>query len=210
MSEQELVDLGLGQKLRRFRENRGLAPDELARQCGIESGRIEEWESGRSVPAIGDLVKLAEPLDVSLGHFFQRAIPERRVEVVRSTERWTVEPQSERARTLNYRYQSLSYNLTEKLMSPFLVEIPPDDSPEVPASTHGGEEFLFVLSGVLEVTVGGEVHRLAPGDAIYFDSRLDHSLRAVESAPVRMLACIAQERRPRRENPIDRAYSQGT
>jgi transcriptional regulator with XRE-family HTH domain len=207
MSQQELLDLGLGQKLRRFREERGLELDELARRSGIGPEQIRAWESGQEVPAIGDLVKLTEPLEVSLGHFFQRAIPASRIEVVRASERWTLEPQTEQARSLNYKYQSLSYNLTEKLMSPFLIEIPPDDSPEAAASTHGGEEFHFVLSGEVEVTVGGEVHRLSPGDAIYFDSRLEHSLRAVGHTSARLLACIAQERRPVRENPIDRAYA---
>ena len=118
-----------------------------------------------------------------------------------------MQPQSEAARTLNYRYQALSYNLTDKLMAPFLVEIPPDVSSELPSSTHDGEEFLFVLNGQLEVTVGGDVHRLAPGDSIYFDSRMEHSLRATEGSAVRIVACVAQERRPGLENPIDRSFS---
>ena len=206
MKEQELVELGLGEKLKRMRSERGLDLAELAKRSGVEEDQLEAFEASRAAPAIGDLVKLAGVLDVSLGHFFQRAIPERRVEVVRAQDRWPVEPQSEMARTLNYRYQSLSYNLTEKLMSPFLVEIPPDDTAGAPSSTHGGEEFLFVLSGELEVTVGAELHELGPGDAIYFDSRLEHALRAMGGTSVRLLACIAQERRPQRESPIDRAF----
>jgi quercetin dioxygenase-like cupin family protein len=117
-----------------------------------------------------------------------------------------VEPHSELGETLSYRYQSLSYNLTDKLMSPFLVEIPPSESAEVTASTHGGEEFLFVLAGQLEVQVGGETHRMEPGDAIYFDSRLEHSLRAVEGTSVRLLACVAEGRAQLKDNPIGRAY----
>jgi transcriptional regulator with XRE-family HTH domain len=206
MTQPELEELGLGEKLRRFRGDRGLALAELATRSGVPHDRLEAFESSREVPAIGDLVKLAGALDVSLGHFFQRAIPKSRVEVVRAPDRWTVEPKSEMARSLNYRYQSLSYNLTEKLMSPFLVEIPPDDTKGALTSTHAGEEFLFVLSGQLEVSVGGEVHRLAPGDSIYFDSRLEHTLRAVEATSARLLVCVAEERRSRTENPIERAY----
>jgi transcriptional regulator with XRE-family HTH domain len=207
MTQPELEELGLAEKLRRFRGDRGFALEELAARSGVPHDRLEAFESSREVPAIGDLVKLAGALDVSLGHFFQRAIPKRRVEVVHAQDRWTVEPKSEMARSHNYRYQSLSYNLTEKLMSPFLVEIPPDTSDEPLVSTHAGEEFLFVLSGRLEATVGGEVHRLSPGDSIYFDSRLEHALRAVEGTSVRMLVCVAEERRSPAENPIKRAYS---
>jgi transcriptional regulator with XRE-family HTH domain len=206
MEEHELTQLGLGEKLRRLREERGLELPEIAKRSAIPVEQLEAFESGKAIPAIADLVKLSAALEISLGHFFQRAIPQSRVEVVRAADRWTVEAHSELGRTLNYRYQSLSYNLTEKLMSPFLVEIPPDDSTEAVTSTHGGEEFLFVLAGQLEVRVGAETHRLGPGDAIYFDSRLEHALRAVEGATVRVLACIAEERRPEPENPIERAY----
>lgn len=207
MSQAELLELGLGQKLRRYREDRGLELAELAKRAGLDPEQLEAFESGGAIPAIGELAKLASILDVSLGHLFQRAIPESRVEVVRARDRWTVQPQSDAARTLNYRYQALSYNLTDKLMSPFLVEIPPDTAREAPLSTHDGEEFLFVLNGQLEITIGGDVHRLEPGDAIYFDSRMEHSLRAVEGSAVRLVACVAQERRPGVENPIDRSYS---
>ena len=207
MNEEELLDLGVGERLRRIREDRGLSAAELARRSGVPEERIAAIEASREVPAVGELVKLGGPLRVSVGHFFQRAIPERRIELVRAGERWTVLPQSEAARTLNYRYQSLSYQLTDKLMSPFLVEIPPDPGSEAPASSHDGEEFLFVLSGELEVRVGGETHRLSPGDSIYFDSRLEHALRAVEGTSVRILACIAERSRPDAENPIRRAYS---
>lgn len=207
MTDDELLQLGLGQKLRKIREDRGLGTSQLAKRVGIPEERLETFETSSAVPGIGELAKIAAALDVSLGHFFQRAISERRVEVVRSRDRWTVQPQSEAARTLNYRYQALSYNLTDKLMAPFLVEIPPDASSELPSSTHDGEEFLFVLNGQLEVTVGGDVHRLAPGDSIYFDSRMEHSLRATEGSAVRIVACVAQERRPGLENPIDRSFS---
>jgi quercetin dioxygenase-like cupin family protein len=206
MTDTDFLELGLGEKLRRSREDRGVDLTALSKRTGLTEEQLAAFESDRAIPAIGDLMKIASALQLSLGRFFQRAITERRVEVVRSQNRWTVQPQSEAARTLNYRYQSLSYNLSDKLMVPFLIEIPPSDSTEVPSSKHDGEEFFFVLSGQLEVAVGGEVHRLAPGDTIYFDSRLEHSLRAVEGSSVRLVACIAEEQRPGMENPIERAY----
>lgn len=207
MNEEELLELGVGERLRRLREDRGLSPGELARRSGVPEERIAAIESSRAVPAVGELVRLGGPLRVSVGHFFQRAISERRIELVRAGERWGVPPQSDAASALNYRYQSLSYRLTDKMMSPFLVEVPPDPGVEAQASSHDGEEFLFVLSGELEAKVGDETHRLSPGDSIYFDSRLEHALRAVEGTSVRILACIAERPRPDAENPIRRAYA---
>ena len=91
-------------------------------------------------------------------------------------------------------------------MEPFLVTLEPATLTSPKPASHDGEEFLFVLSGQLEVGILEEVHRLEPGDSIYFDSRLEHSLRAVEGSSVRMIVCVAQERRPTVENPMDRAY----
>jgi len=206
MTNEELLELGLGERLRRIREDRALAISQLAARSGVAEDQLRAIESNQEAPAVGDLVKIAAILEVSLGHFFQRAITDSRIEVVRSQDRWTVQPQSEAARSLNYRYQSLSYNLTDKLMAPFLIEIPPSPSEEVPSSSHDGEEFLFVLSGHLEVTVGDEVNRLEPGDSIYFDSRVPHTLRAMEGTLARVLACIAQQRRSGLEDPIRRAF----
>lgn len=206
MTNEELLELGLGERMRRIREDRGLAISQLAERSGVAEHQLQAIESSQEPPAVGDLVKIAAVLDVSIGHFFQRAITDSRIEVVRAQDRWTVQPQSDAARSLNYRYQSLSYNLTDKLMSPFLVEIPPSSTSEVPSSSHDGEEFLFVLSGHLEVTVGDEVNRLEPGDSIYFDSRVPHTLRAMEGTLVRLLACVAQPRRSGLEDPIRRAF----
>jgi quercetin dioxygenase-like cupin family protein len=65
---------------------------------------------------------------------------------------------------------------------------------------------LFVLAGVLEVEIGGERHRLEPGDAIYYDSRQPHTLRALEAVTARLIACIAQHPNVTLKSGIDRAY----
>jgi transcriptional regulator with XRE-family HTH domain len=206
-TQSEHPELRIGQRIEELRGARGLTLSQVAARSGLPEERLRAFEAGREMPAVGDLVRLAGALDASVGHFFQRGRSTRRVEVVRAADRFVVEPRSSAARTLNYRYQSLSYALTDKLMSPFLVEIPPDEQAAAPTSQHEGEEFLFVLAGQLEVRVGDEVHRLAPGDSIYFDSRTEHSLRAVEGRLVRLVACIAEDRKPHPDDPIGRAYS---
>ena len=73
-------------------------------------------------------------------------------------------------------------------------------------SSHDGEEFIFVLSGRVVVEVEGEEHELSPGDAMYYDSRLPHSMRALEGGTARLLACVAQDRRAGGDDPMRRAY----
>ena len=202
----DFLKLDVGGKLRRLREDHGLSLADLARRAALAEAALRDFEDGRAVPAVGELLNIANALGVSIGHFFQTRIPDKRVEVVRAAERWTVKARSEAGGALNYRYQSLSHGLTEKLMQPFIVEVPPGQDSALNRSQHEGEEFLFILAGVLEVEIGGERHRLEPGDAIYYDSRQPHTLRALEGATARLIACIAQHANVMRKSEIDRAY----
>ena len=44
---------------------------------------------------------------------------------------------------------------------------------------HPGIEFLYVLSGRLELRTGEDQPELAEGDAIYFDSTVPHGYRRI-------------------------------
>ncbi len=206
MADEAVRELALGSKLRRIREERGKSLGELAAQTGLDESVLASFEADETAPAVGDLLRVAKALDTSVGHFFQTTVPERRIEVVRADERWTVRPRGQAGESLGYRYHALSHGLTEKLMAPFLVEVPPGQSAAVSQSSHDGEEFIFVLAGRVEVEVEGETHQLSPGDAMYYDSRLPHSMRALEGGTARLLACVAQDRRAGAEDPMRRAY----
>lgn len=204
--QDDFLKLELGGKLRRLREGHGMTIADLARRAALAEAALRDFEDGRAEPPVGDLLRIAGVLGVSIGHFFQTRIPEKRVEMVRSAERWTVKARSAAGGALNYRYQALSHGLTDKLMQPFLVEVPPGQDQTLQRSEHDGEEFLFLLAGVLEVDVGGDLYRLEPGDSIYYDSNQPHTLRALEGSTARVLACIAEPPKRGGENPIDRAY----
>ena len=45
--------------------------------------------------------------------------------------------------------------------------------------SHEGEECGIVIQGTVEVTIGEQIHQLAPGDGYYFDSRTPHRFRNV-------------------------------
>jgi transcriptional regulator with XRE-family HTH domain len=196
----------IGAKLKSLREEIGYSLARLSSATGIDDKDLKGFEDGDKLPGLHELATLANALQVDLGHFFVVTSSEHPAEVVRSNDRWIVKPQTSAARTLNFRYQALSYQLTERLMSPFLIEIPPNKGFDVEPSAHPGEEFLFVLSGHIEARVAGEIHHLSRGDSIYFGSSANHSLRAESSHPARVLACFAMVRRPYQKDPLDRAF----
>jgi len=190
----------LSRELVRLREQSGLTLADAATACGLPENWLERYEKGLALPAVGELMNLARVFDVSLNHFFMSGPPVGRVEVVRASERWKVEPPTDTAVALNYSYEALSYRLTDKLMSPFHIEIPPSEKREIEPLSHEGEEFHFILEGSVETTIGQETYRLSVGDAIYFDSRLRHSIRAMGSVPARLLACLVNVRHPSKDS----------
>jgi uncharacterized cupin superfamily protein len=48
---------------------------------------------------------------------------------------------------------------------------------DVRPHVHSGFEFLYVLSGEMELRHGSQAHTLSPGDSVYFDASTPHSYR---------------------------------
>ena len=72
-----------------------------------------------------------------------------------------------------YEFSSLAYNFKGRTMEPLLVFL--DSSrPEAAKVSHSGQEFNYLITGQMKVTVGKREYVLAEGDSIYFDARLPH------------------------------------
>jgi transcriptional regulator with XRE-family HTH domain len=166
---------GLGQRIRNLRKMQDRTLDSLAQEIGLTKGYLSKVETGRQVPPLATLSKLAKALHVELADLVddsnsRQHTPNKGVSVVRAHERQNV---VRGATSFGYDYQSLVQNAAGKHMTPFLFTFPSQILKEV-FFEHPGEEMIFVLSGVVEFEVGDEAFELRPGDCIYFDSRLRH------------------------------------
>lgn len=54
------------EQLKKFRQEKNISQEELAKQLFISRQAISKWENGDATPDLGNLVKLAEIFDVSL------------------------------------------------------------------------------------------------------------------------------------------------
>jgi quercetin dioxygenase-like cupin family protein len=64
-----------------------------------------------------------------------------------------------------------------RALNSYLAEFEPVDEEKIRFHEHPGIEFLYVLSGRLELRVGACKHELSEGDSIYFDSTVSHGYR---------------------------------
>ncbi len=76
-------------------------------------------------------------------------------------------------------------------MEPFLIDVAPsEDGVDFVLSTHEGEEFIYVLEGVLEINYGKNTYILEEGDSIYYDSIVAHHVHAAADNTAKILGVI--------------------
>ena len=55
----------MGMRIKQARQQSGVVQESLAEQVGVSRTAIAKWESGKSVPTVWNLLRLAEVLGVS-------------------------------------------------------------------------------------------------------------------------------------------------
>jgi transcriptional regulator with XRE-family HTH domain len=177
-----------GDRIRRVRQERGLTVKDLGSRTGIDTADLESMESGETIPALGQLVRLGRALDMKMGYFVSPGI-EKLLTVVRKDERQPISRYGEtKSIEHGYFYESLAPEKADRLMEPFIVTLVPTDKEE--SSTHAGQEFLYVLKGEMKVQVGDRVEFLKPGDAAYYDSNQPHLVRCAGATVTKVLAVL--------------------
>ena len=89
-----------------------------------------------------------------------------------------------------YIYKNLAYNFVHRKIEPLFVTIPLEDNKGLHPNSHNGQEFDYILSGVMKIVVAGHELLLHPGDSIYYDSRAPHAMTCAGNEPVEFLAMV--------------------
>ncbi len=168
----------VGQRIRLAREERDLSVQELAEQVGCLDEYLEWVEEGQVVPPVALLLQLAKALQLNSSFFIHvYDSPTQRMEEASK-------------RTEHYSYQTLTAPEADKHLMASSVTIPPQKTHEGVGYRHEGEEFVYVLSGQVEVTVGQDKKRLAEKESIRFNSNLDHRLSNLSDGEAELLVIL--------------------
>jgi electron transfer flavoprotein alpha subunit/transcriptional regulator with XRE-family HTH domain len=182
VGEEETVPKGgFGAMVRQLREARGWSAEELAQKTGQTPDFIDQVESDQMSPPVGFIIGMARAMEVDPGTFLskeeQTAIRDRRAQAFRQ-------------RTHNYSYTTLTPGAEESHLRAFMVTIDPHLAHKPVAYKHEGEEFIYVVAGDLEFTLGSKVHRLKSGESIHFNSDIPHKLKSVSNEPTKCLVVL--------------------
>lgn len=173
---QGLDRYGIGEKLRRLRQEKGIGLVELGAHTGLSPGLLSKLERGRLYPTLPTLLRIALVFGVGLDHFFTESSPRPVCVVTRQRDRVRL-PARAGDRRPAWLFESLTFGAPRRLFDAYWAEF--EDVPErrLTPHHHPGAELLFVIQGRLEVRVGEEQQVLGKGDAMYFDSRVPHTYR---------------------------------
>jgi quercetin dioxygenase-like cupin family protein len=93
-------------------------------------------------------------------------------------------------RTDNYAYTTLTPGAENKHLKAFKISIEPLQDHEGVGYQHEGEEFVYVLQGSVEITVGEHVNILEEGDSLHFNSGIRHRMRNISDIRSDMLVVV--------------------
>jgi transcriptional regulator with XRE-family HTH domain len=169
--------MDLGQRVRELRKAKGWTLEQAAAQAGLARSTLSKIENGQMSPTYEALKKLAQGMDMSVPQLFtppSRAQVSGRISVTKSGE-------GQGHATSTYEHELLAGALTKKQMLPYRATIRARDMEEFDGWVrHDGEEFLYVLTGVVRLyTEFYEPVELRRGDSAYYDASMGHNVVSV-------------------------------
>ena len=166
-----------GSRVKQLRHDRGLTLQQLAKHSGLAPSTISKVEQSQISPTYENIIKLSNGLHVDVAELFSPAAG-RMMSGRRSVTR---SGQGAKLRSAQYDYEMLCADLSSKQFIPLLTTLRARSLTDFPGYIrHDGEEFVFVLSGEVELqTESYEPLLLRKGDSCYFDSTMGHACLSV-------------------------------
>lgn len=192
-AEAFIAEKRIGERIKRLRLKKSMGLVELGRHTGLSASFLSQLETGRVVPTLRNLARIAMVFSKDLSYFFETE-PHTLFRIHRKKERVRM-PQTG-VDDPTYYFESLGYMVPDRQLDPYYAEFVPlrKSGSEVRPHVHPGYEFLYLLEGGLEVQHSDKLHTLEPGDAVYFDASTPHAYRCVgKTSAVAIIVTMHQQ-----------------
>jgi len=166
----------VGKRIKQLRQEKGISIEDLSNLTGFDVSRLQDIETGKEKPQLGTVMKLSKALDSAVGRLVS-GMGTKLFSITRKNERKQISRSaSNTGRTNVYSYMSLAPEVQGRHMEALIVQLEKSEEKEI--SVHNGEEFVFVLEGVANLTIGNDTWDLEPGDSAYYLSTTPHFITA--------------------------------
>jgi quercetin dioxygenase-like cupin family protein len=158
----------IGKKIKKARIGKKVTFNNLANETGFSIEYLKDVEVGKVIPPVGAILQISRALKIDSDDLLAEQ---------ESTLKSRVKDYTKR--TENYAYTTLTPGAENKHLKAFKVNIEALKEHKGAEYQHEGEEFVYVLSGQVEITVGEHVNKLKDGDALHFNSAIRHRLKNI-------------------------------
>jgi transcriptional regulator with XRE-family HTH domain len=189
-----IADKCIGERIRRLRLKKSMGLVELGKLTGLSASFLSQLETGRVVPTLRNLARIAMVFSKDLSYFFESDASaifriHRRKERVRLPQTGVEFP--------TYFFESLGYMVPDRPMDPYFAEfIPLTGEIEAAPHLHPGFEFLYLLEGALDLRHGEQQCTLEEGDAVYFEASTPHSYQCAGVKPAKAIIVTMHQAPP--------------
>ena len=173
------ANVPVGQRIKKARTEKKIALESVANDTGISTDNLKKIEGGKMTPPVGTLLQIAKALEIDSGFLFRE-----------QEEQQKERTEAHEKRTENYAYTSLTDACAHKHLKAFKVAVEANSEHKGVGYCHEGEEFVFVLKGQIDVTVGEHVNNLSQGDSLHFNSGIRHMMRNPGDEDTEMLVVV--------------------
>jgi len=188
-AEGMLLEAHLGERIKKLRLKRSMGLVEMGRKTGLSASFLSQLETGRVVPTLRNLARIALVFEKDLSHFFTGDSSTQRI--------FRIQRSKDRVRlpvgvpTPAYIAESFGILIPEGGLRRCMAEFLPSERglPRDPFQPrlYPGTEMVYVLSGTVEVQRKGQPHLLQPRDVLYVSAETPRSYSAVGDQPARAL-----------------------
>ncbi|MCA0943835.1 XRE family transcriptional regulator [Salipiger pacificus] len=177
--------LQIGDRLRNARRAQKKTLSEVAEKSGMSESSLSRIERGSTALSVTTLLQLCKILNVGLDDLMSDSRPAEpsRVQITRSGD------QEHEFAATGYNWLLLGGKEPLNDFKVFHLIFPEDEVMRTLVS-HEGQEYCYVLDGVIDFYIGQDVHRLHKGDSIMLDSSLPHRAERKGELAAHMLMVI--------------------
>jgi transcriptional regulator with XRE-family HTH domain len=171
--------MDIGSKLKELRMLKGLTQEELADRSELSKGFISLLERNLTSPSITTLIDILQCLGTDLKDFFTETTEE---QIAFSEADYFEKFDDE----LGNKIEWIIPNAQKNIMEPIKLSLKPGGS-TYPDNPHEGEEFGYILSGSITITLGKRQIRVKKGESFYFKPDSTHYVKANEKTGATLL-----------------------
>ncbi len=166
----------VAQRIRETRLICEISEEEMASCTGVTLEAYRDLEAGKSDFSFTFIYKCAARFGIDTTDLLKGSSPTlKEYSITRAGSGLPI------ARRKGFRYNNLAPLFKNKIAEPFIVRAkfsPEEMASPIKLSHHEGQEYDYILSGKLKVSIDGHEEILGPGDTIYYDSSKPHGMIA--------------------------------